>query len=69
VLITAGIAAWGFHAQQAGLGNPPSGQLVDHSEAIKNYMLDILVDWALLYYCWSGVRNYGGTLAKQFYSA
>lgn len=63
ILITAGITAWGFHVQQSGLGSAPAGQLVDHSEAIKNYLLDILVDWALLYYCWSGVRNYGGTLA------
>lgn len=62
LLIIAGITAWGFHTQQNGLGNAPTGQLADHSEAIKNYLLDILVDWGLLYYCWSGVRGYGGTL-------
>jgi hypothetical protein len=62
LLITAGIAAWGFHIQRAGLGNAPAGQIVDHSQVMKNYFLDILADCALLYYCWVGVHKHGGNL-------
>jgi membrane protease YdiL (CAAX protease family) len=56
------ITAWGFHIQKAGLGNAPAGELIDHSQAIKNYLLAILADCALLYYCWVGVHRRGGNL-------
>src|SRR5262245_13033138 len=60
--ITAGIALWGFQTQKAGLGSAPSGQIVEHSQAIRTYFFSILADWALLYYCWVGVHRYGGNL-------
>jgi membrane protease YdiL (CAAX protease family) len=63
ILITAGIVAWGFHIQKAGLGAAPAGQLIDHSQVIKNYILTILADCALLYYCWVGVHRHGGNMA------
>jgi len=62
LLITGAITAWGFHIQKAGLGNAPAGELIDHSQVIKNYILAILADCALLYYCWVGVHWRGGSL-------
>jgi CAAX protease family protein len=62
LLITAAITAWGLHIQKAGLGSAPAGELIDHSHAIKNYILVIVADWALLYYCWVGVHWRGGNL-------
>ena len=62
LLITAGIAAWGLHIQRAGLGNASAGQIVEHSQVMKNYLLGILADCALLYYCWVGVHRHGGNL-------
>jgi membrane protease YdiL (CAAX protease family) len=62
LLITAAITAWGFHLQKAGLGNAPAGQLIDHSQVMKNYLMVILADSVLLYYCWVGVHWRGGTL-------
>jgi membrane protease YdiL (CAAX protease family) len=60
--ITGGIALWGFQTQKAGLGNAPSGEIVEHSQVIKNYFIIILADWALLYYCWVGVHRHGGNM-------
>ncbi len=60
--ITGGIALWGFHTQKVGLGNAPSGEIVEHSQVIKNYFISILADWALLYYCWVGVHKHGGNM-------
>ena len=37
-------------------------QLGRHSQAINIYLGAILVDWALLYYCWIGVHRRGGNL-------
>jgi membrane protease YdiL (CAAX protease family) len=62
LLITAAITAWGFHIQKAGLGNASAGELIDHSQVMKNYLLAILADCALLYYCWVGVHWRGGNL-------
>lgn len=60
--IIAGITYMGFRAQRAGLGNAPAGQLMDHSQVIKQYVITILADSALTYYCWVGVHWQGGTL-------
>jgi uncharacterized protein len=60
--IIAGIVVLGFRTQKAGLGNAPSDQIVEHGHAIKNYVISILADWALLYYCWVGVHKYGGNM-------
>jgi len=62
LLITGAITAWGLHIQKAGLGSAPAGELLDHSQVIKNYMLAILAVCALLYYCWVGVHWSGGNL-------
>jgi uncharacterized protein len=66
LLIGAGIAAFGLLAQRAptGAGGGPStgGELAPHSQAIHIYLAAILTDWALLYYCWAGVRRLGGNL-------
>jgi membrane protease YdiL (CAAX protease family) len=60
--IISGIALWGFHTQKVGLGNAPSGEIVEHSQVMKNYFISILADWALLYYCWVGVHKHGGNM-------
>src|SRR6476646_2380914 len=62
LLITGAITAWGLHIQKAGLGSAPAGELIDHSQVMKNYLLVILADCALLYYCWVGVHWRGGNL-------
>jgi len=61
----ASIAGWGFYLQRTGPANADAavaGQLIDHSQAIKNYVIDILADCGLLYYCWVGVHWHGGTM-------
>lgn len=65
LLIMAGVTAWGFHTQRAGLGSAPStaGQLGSHASALGFYLVSILSDCALFYYCWVGVHRYGGNLA------
>ena len=64
LLINAAIVVWGFHVQKVGQGHAAAGQIADHSQAMKNYLIDILADCALLYYCWAGVRWHGGNLEK-----
>jgi len=65
LLIGAGVAAMGFLAQRgaggSGAGNT-AGQLASHSQSIRIYLTAILMDWALLYYCWAGVHRHGGNL-------
>jgi membrane protease YdiL (CAAX protease family) len=64
--ILAGLVAWGFYTQRAGIGKPGSaapGQLGSHSAALQFYFISMIGDWALFYYCWAGVRKNGGTLA------
>jgi membrane protease YdiL (CAAX protease family) len=60
--ILAALVAWGFHVQQAGQAGAAAGQLADHSAAIRNYIIDILGDCGLLYFCWAGVHWRGGTM-------
>lgn len=65
LLILLGTAAAGFLAQHhAGTSTAPAGQLADHSKAIQIYPVAIIMDWALFYYCYAGVRRRGGTLAS-----
>ena len=65
LLIGAGVVVMGLLAQHAptgsGAGASP-GQLGRHSQAARIYVIAILMDWALLYYCWFGVRIRGGNL-------
>ncbi len=42
-------------------GGAPA-QLGSHSQAIPAYLAAVVLDWALLYYCWKGVRRHGGSL-------
>ncbi|HJX84953.1 MAG TPA: CPBP family intramembrane glutamic endopeptidase [Candidatus Angelobacter sp.] len=65
LLIGAGVVVMGLLAQHAptgsGAGASPD-QLGRHSQATRIYVIAILMDWALLYYCWFGVRRRGGNL-------
>jgi membrane protease YdiL (CAAX protease family) len=63
LLIGAGIVALGFLAQHAPAGSSgaESGQLASHSKAVPVYLTAILMDWALFYYCWVGVRRRCGS--------
>lgn len=61
--IMAGITIMGFRAQQTGPSNEgaaAAGQLIDHSQAIRNYLIDILGDCGLLYWCVAGVQWHRG---------
>lgn len=65
LLIGAGVAALGLLAQHAPTGDgggTPAGELGRHSQAIHIYLVAILMDWGLLYYCWVGVHRHGGKL-------
>ena len=61
LLIAAGMVALGVIAQKApaASGAAPA-QMASHHQAIPIYLTAIFMDWALLYYCWSGVRRRGG---------
>jgi membrane protease YdiL (CAAX protease family) len=65
LLIGTGVVAMGFLAQHApagGVGGAAPGQLASHSQAIPIYLTVGLMDWALLYFCWSAVHHNGGNL-------
>ncbi len=62
LLIGAGVAVLGVMAQQAPANLADSAQLAPHGQAVHVYLAAICMDWALLYYCWMGVRRHGGTL-------
>jgi CAAX protease family protein len=66
LLIGAGVVALGLLAQHAPTGSgagASTGQLGHHSQAIHIYLVAILMDWCLLYYCWAGVHRRGGNLS------
>jgi hypothetical protein len=56
-LIAAGMIALGVLAQRApaGDGGSGAGQIASHAHAIPVYLTAIVMDWALLYFCWGGV--------------
>ena len=65
-LITACVVGFGLFAQHTPAGNGAAvseRQFAPHSQALSIYLVAMLMDWALLYYCWSGVHGRGGTLA------
>lgn len=65
LLICTGLVAWGIYVQHSGVGKTdaaPAGQLGNHSAAISFYLISMLGDWALFYYCWAGVKKHGGNL-------
>lgn len=63
LLIGAGLATLGLMAQRApSAGGAASGQLASHGQALQFYLVAIVMDWALLYYCWAGVHRRGGTI-------
>jgi membrane protease YdiL (CAAX protease family) len=65
LLIGTGIVALGVLAQHSAAGGgvgATAGQLGRHDQAIHVYLTAIVMDWALLYYCWAGVHRSVGTL-------
>jgi membrane protease YdiL (CAAX protease family) len=67
LLILSGIAALGFFAQHqaaAPTAKAPTAQLAEHGQAIQIYLVALVMDWALFYYCYAGIRRNGGTLAS-----
>jgi len=68
LLILLGIAAAGFvsqhHAAAAATGNAQAAQLAEHGKAVHIYLIALIMDWALFYYCLAGVLRHGGTLAS-----
>lgn len=65
LLIGAAVVVLGALAQQgsASTAGGANGQLGEHSQAVYVYLGAIVMDWALFYYCWAGVRRWGGDLA------
>jgi membrane protease YdiL (CAAX protease family) len=51
----------GYHAQRS--ASAGAGQLMDHSQAIRSYLISIAANIVITYYCWVGVHWRGGTLA------
>lgn len=65
LLIMAGMAAlgyWSQHAAPAGNTAAPNS-LADHGKAIHIYLVAIVMDWALFYYCWAGAHHAGNRLS------
>jgi membrane protease YdiL (CAAX protease family) len=63
LVIGVGVMAMGMLAQGAPTpSGAAAGQFASHNQAIRIYLSLILMDWALLYYCWAGVHRYGGNL-------
>jgi membrane protease YdiL (CAAX protease family) len=62
LLIGAAMVVLGLLAQHAPTTGAPKGQLESHNQAIRLYLIALAMDWALLYYCWSGVHRWGGNL-------
>ncbi len=65
--IMAALLVLGLYQQHAGGGsgagsNQGAGQLASHTYAIPIYLTALGMDWALLYFCWAGVRAHGGNL-------
>jgi len=61
--IMAALLVLGLYQQGAGGGSGAgSGELASHSHAIQIYLTALVMDWALLYFCWAGVHRHGGNL-------
>jgi CAAX protease family protein len=66
LLIGAVVVALGLLAQHSASGGgvgATTGPLGRHSQAIQIYLVAIVMDCALLYYCWAGAHRRGGGLA------
>jgi membrane protease YdiL (CAAX protease family) len=66
LLVAILIAAMGFRGQHAAgedANERSQGELMRHSQALPFYLVAILLDGAVLLYCWAGVRRRGGNLA------
>jgi uncharacterized protein len=64
VVLALGLLAQHRPAPTGQAGDSPA-QLGAHSEAVGVYLAAICLDWALLYYCWAGVRRRGGTMVTM----
>jgi hypothetical protein len=61
LLILFGVAAAGFVAQHqvaAPVNTAAAGHLAEHGQAIQIYLVALVIDWALFFYCKQ--RGYGG---------
>lgn len=66
LLLLFALAGAGFLAQHQATATPaaaPAGQLASHSQAVQFYISAFIIDWALFFYAWFGVRRRHGTLA------
>jgi hypothetical protein len=62
LLIAAGTVALGVLAQKAATASGAApAQMASHHQAVPIYLTAMFMDWALLYYCWGGVRRRGGS--------
>jgi uncharacterized protein len=62
LLIFFGGAAAGFFAQQESAA--PTNTAAEHGQAIPIYLMALVIDWAVFFYCYVGVRRAGGNLAS-----
>lgn len=64
LLIVAAVVVWGFHTRLAGDVNGAASvaSTASHAMAIKFYLLSLLGNSLLFYYCWAGVHHFGGSL-------
>jgi membrane protease YdiL (CAAX protease family) len=61
--IMATLLTLGLYAQYSGGGSGAgAGQLAGHGHAIQIYLPTLVMEWALLYFCWAGVHKHGGNL-------
>jgi membrane protease YdiL (CAAX protease family) len=70
LLLLFGMAAAGFLTQHhAATSIPNSGSasapyLADHRKIVHIYLVGLMMDWGLFYYCYVGVHRRGGTIAS-----
>jgi hypothetical protein len=62
LLILLGAAAAGFFAQQEAA--TPTNTAAEQGQAIQIYLAALVIDWAIFFYCYIGVRRAGGNLAS-----
>ena len=62
LLIALAVVILGIRAQQGQSGSGPDRQLASHNVSVQVYLVAIVMDWALFYYCWAGVHRRGGSL-------
>jgi membrane protease YdiL (CAAX protease family) len=68
LLLLFGTAAAGFlaqhHAVTVSSDSVSAPTLADHSKIIHIYLVGLVMDWGLFYYCFVGIHHKGGTIAS-----